>query len=112
MTDILDQDARRASDRAERARAKRASRQFRADVQSVLGTVSGRRVVFAFLQTAGVDSSAYRNNPGAMAHAIGWQDAANWWIEQIRQHCPEREGQMRQEALADSRITDEAPNDE
>lgn len=92
---------------AEARRAERALRaQFRRDVQTVFGTAEGRRVLWAFLDAAGYDVSAYRAEPAAMAHAVGWQDAAGWWINQLRRHCPEREAQMRKEAAHD------APQDE
>lgn len=75
----------------------------RRNVQAVMNTVEGRQTIWAFLQIAGQDISAYREKPQAMAHAVGWHDAAAWWIEQIRLHCPEKEGVMRTEARKEAR---------
>lgn len=112
MTDPLDTEAREQHEAAERKRAKRLYQRERADVQQLLSTDAGRRLVHAFLTDAGEGATAYRNNPQAMAHAVGWQDAASWWLNKIRQHCPEREGQMRNEARLDSQEQDEASNDD
>ena len=112
MTDPLDFEGREASQRAMRAREKRLSKHEQQDIRDLMATEVGRRVVHSFLQAAGLDESQYRNNPGAMAHAVGWKDAGAWWVARIREYCPEREGQMRSEARRDSRITDEGQTDE
>lgn len=103
MTDILDQDARREVERAERQQQKLRAAQLRADVQAVMATESGRRLAWAFLQEAAIDLSPFRLDPTAMAHAVAWQDAGRWWLQQIRDHCPERETDMRAEARRDAR---------
>lgn len=91
--------------REEARRAKFARARFRQAVQAVMGTEEGRRVVQAFMDTACIDLSPYRTEPSAMAFAVGWQDAARWWLAAIREHCPEREAQMRNEAKRDARET-------
>lgn len=111
MTHPLDGDAREQEQRDEKLRAKNAAAQLRKDVQSVLATEQGRRVVWLFLQTAGMDFSPFRTDPVLMAHAVGWQDAAGFWLNLIRSHCPEREAQMRAEAKRDAQ-RDEATNDD
>jgi hypothetical protein len=111
MTHPLDNDAREQEARAEQLRAKVAAAQLRKDVQTVLGTEQGRRLVWLFLQTAAIDVSPLRADPVLMAHAVGWQDAGSHWINLIRSHCPEREAQMRAEAKRDAQ-RDEAPNDD
>lgn len=99
MTDpIEDSEIRQAREDEERRQARLRAKQFRKDVQEVLGTEAARRVLWAFLQTANADGSAYRENSQAMAHAVAWHDAAGWWIHNLRTHCPEREAQMRAEA--------------
>lgn len=111
MTHPLDTEAREQASREERLRARNAETQFRKDVQAVLSTDSGRRVVWAFLQTAGVDATPFRLDPAAMGHAVGWQDAGRFWLDLIRSHCPEREAQMRAEAKRDAQ-PNEATHDD
>jgi len=62
-----------------------------------------RRLLAQFLDTSGIDTSSYRDNPTAMAFTAGWQDAARWWLANIREHCPEREAQLRAEAKREAR---------
>lgn len=106
---MIDDDTRQ---REERQRQRLAAKQFRSDVQAVFGTAQARRVLWAFLQSSGHDVSAYRDNPVAMAHASGWHDAAAWWVDQLRQHCPEREGLMRNEAREAARSEPQDTSDE
>ena len=107
---ILEEQERRERAAAEERRQQRiAARQFREDVQAIMAMPGGRRVVGEFLQAAGADLSAYRDGATPMAHAVGWQDAGRWWLAAIREHCPEREPQMRAEAnKAREGATDEA----
>lgn len=107
---MIDEDDRKARDKAERRRNRLAEQQFRADVQEMMGSPAARRVLNAFIAVAGIDLSAYRDTAHAMTLAVAWQDAARWWLHAIREHCPERETQMRAEANRDARegTTDEA----
>lgn len=109
MNPFEDQEAREAREAEERKQARMRAAKFRKDVQSMLANPDHRAVVWAFLQSANVDGSAYRENSQAMAHAVAWHDAAGWWLDAIRQHCPEREAQMRTEARAadNQELTDE-----
>ena len=111
MTHPLDDDARQESERAARLRAKVLADRTRKDVQAVMATEQGRRLVWDFLRTAGVDSSAFNPESARMAFLVAWQDAGRYWLDLIRSHCPEREAQMRAEAKRDANM-DEAPNDE
>ena len=111
MSHPLDNEAREQQARDEELRAKLLEARRRKDVQAVMGTVEGRRLVFAFLQTAGVDNTPFRSELAAMGHAVGWQDAGRYWLDLIRSHCPEREAQMRAEAKRDAQL-DEAKDDE
>ena len=95
---MLDHDARERREREERLRQRQLDAQFRSDVQAVMALVEGRRVVHAFLETMGVDRPAYRSEPHDMVIAAALQDGARWWVTAIRDHCPEREVQMRAEA--------------
>ena len=109
MSIIDDQQAQERAARLERQRQAVAERQFRADVQQLMGTPAMRRVLGEFLDVTGVDRTAYRSEQAPMAHAVGWQDAGRWWLAAIREHCPEREPQLRAEAnKAREGVTDEA----
>ena len=71
-----------------------------------------RRVVWAFLEAAGLDSYAYRQSPHDMVVAAAIQDNARWWLDAIRSHCPEREAQMRADARkAQQDISTQQDND-
>lgn len=111
MTHPLDDEARAEAQRAERLRAKVLEDRLRKDVQAVMGTEQGRRLVWLFLRTAGADTSPFRHETAAMAFAVGWQDAGRFWLDLIRTHCPEREWQMRDEARRDA-AKDEVANDD
>lgn len=101
---ILDSIDQRAADtKAERLRAQKAQKRFREDVQAFMAEPAHRRVVMEFMQVAGVDASVYQSMPTGMAFRAGWQDAGRWWLAAIRNHCPEREAQMRAEANRDAR---------
>ena len=95
---MLDAEERAQQEREAAKRAKRAAQDFRRDVQGAFGHPEVRRVVWAFLEAAGMDSYAYRQNPHDMVVAAAIQDNARWWLDAIRSHCPERETQMRAEA--------------
>lgn len=85
--------------RAEAARlAKVQAEQFALAFKNVLGTPDARAVLFQFLTDVGADNSAFSTNGMAQSHAIGLQDAARWWITNIREHCPQWEQRMRNEA--------------
>jgi hypothetical protein len=88
----------RDEDRRQEARRQRlAEKEWRADIQTVMRDARVRRIVFTFLQSCGLDATPFNTNAMAQSHGIGMQDAARWWVEQIRAHCPEQEGVMRTE---------------
>lgn len=101
MNDAFEQ--REQKEREQRRREKQAGVQFRADVQEVMKSEAMRRVVSRFLEDSGIERTSFSIEPTVMAHATGWQDAGRWWIAAIREHCPEREAQMRAEANRDAR---------
>lgn len=112
MSFLDDEEARVERDRQDKLDARRADKQLRKDVQEVLSTTGGRRLLWAFLQSAGVDYSPLRQDAASMAHAVGWQDAARWWLDAVRRHCPEKEEQMRAEARRQgSQSAQEGDND-
>lgn len=89
-----DQEARRQAARLDKLRAD----QFRSDFQAVLNMAPARRILNEFLHAVGIDRSAFATNAMQQSHAIGLQDAGKWWLNAIREHCPEKEGQLRREA--------------
>jgi hypothetical protein len=109
MNPLDDQERRDAQDAEERRTARLRAAQFRSDVQAVLAEPAGRRVLWAFLCESGADVSPLRADNLTTGHAIGWQDAAGWWVNAMRAHCPEREAQMRAEARKD--LKQEASDD-
>lgn len=102
----LDDEARREREREDRKRAELRAKQFRKDVQDVFAQPAARRVLAGFLAAANSDGSAYRDSATAAFHAIGWHDAAGWWLDALRQHCPEREPQVRAEGRQEPRDND------
>jgi len=78
---------------------KRRLEQVRADARAVLNTEPGRRLLWEFLQSVNVDGSPFNTNAMAQSHATGLQDAGRWWLNLIRDACPEKEAQMRAEAI-------------
>lgn len=74
-----------------------ANQQVRADIQQVMNLPSARRILYAFMHNMGLDASAFSTNAMAQSRSIGRQEAAQWWLEMIREHCPEKEAQIRNE---------------
>lgn len=107
MKDMFEE--REQAEREEKQRAKLLAQQLRTDMQDLMKLPAMQRVLMAFLLESGIDFTAYRDNANAMAHAAGWRDAGQWWLDLIRQHCPEREGQMRIE-FNKQRARTEAPD--
>lgn len=103
---------REAREKRERDHAKREAAQFRADMQAVMALPEARRVVGAFLGDMGVDRLAYRQTQHDMVIAAAMQDCARWWTTAIREHCPEREAQMRAEARKAAQTAREGTSEE
>lgn len=100
MTHHMDHDrARRQQQDQQRAQAIQDGL-FKKAVQEALGNPNVRLMLWEFLQQMGLDASPFSGNGPAQAHAIGQQDAARWWLNVIRRHCPEREAQIRNEGVA------------
>lgn len=111
---VLDAYANReAEEKARRKAMQYAQQKEREDIVAMMALPASRRLMARFLDTTGIDTTSYRDTPIAMGHASGWQDAARWWLEVIREHCPEREAQMRAEAKREARegATDESDDD-
>lgn len=89
---------RAGKQRKQADRDKERLRIFRDDFKHALSDERVRRVLFTFMQTVGLDASPFNTNAMAMSQTVGQQDAARWWLNAIRDICPEREAQMRAEA--------------
>lgn len=98
MSYLDDQEKRARQERAAQRIAKERAETFRKDVQDVMAIPAMRRLLWDFLEFAGVDRTPYRDEHGAMAFATGSHNAGLWWLAAMREHCPERETAMRAEA--------------
>ena len=85
-------------DQRQEALARLQHQQMVEDIRGALDDQRVRRLLWQFVQTMGLDASPYRAEPADTARAIGRQEAGQWWINAIRDNCPEREAQMRAEA--------------
>lgn len=97
MSDPYDIDARRQAEREAKREAKLRGDLFKADVQQVMKLPAMRRILWAFLNDMGIDQSPFATNAMLQSHGIGKHDAGKWWLNVIRDNCPEREAQMRAE---------------
>ena len=75
------------------------SEQFDKAFRALMGDYGNREVVFEFVSHCKTEDSAMRSDAYFTAHSIGHQDAGRWWLSNIRELCPEREAQMRNEAI-------------
>lgn len=100
MTHPADREAIDQKQREERQTEKWLREQLRADTQQVMNIDAMRRILYLFMGQMNLDGSAFATNAMAQSHAIGMQDAAKWWLNLIRDHCPEKEAQIRREGLA------------
>ena len=103
MTHPADRDAIDAQQREDRQAEKWFQEQLRADVQQVMNMPAARRILWLFMLQTGLDASPFATNAMAQSHAIGMQDAAKWWLNLVRDHCPEKEAQIRREGLAQAK---------
>ena len=106
----FDFDARRQRDREAQRQERRDRELLKADVQAMFNSQSTRRVMAAFLEDMGLDASPFSPNAMTQSHAIGRQEAARWWVQQIRAYCPEKEQVMRierQQAAQEQSTEDE-----
>lgn len=112
MTDRLDPtaDARRRREQARQAAT--ADAVFRKDVLKVMQLPEARRILWRFLQETGHDTSPFSPNAMTQSRAIGLQEAGQWWINVLRDHCPEQESAMRAEARVASLNDEEEGNDD
>ena len=100
MSHPADRDHIDKAEREARNAEKWLQEQLRSDVQTVMNMAPARRILWLFMQQLGHDRSPFATNAMAQSHAIGMQDAVKWWLELIRDHCPEKEAQIRKEGMA------------
>lgn len=114
MSHPLDSESSRRRDRDERKRLADQEEIFRKDFQQLLSTPGARRVLYRFIAEMGLDTSPFNTNAMAQSRSIGLQDAAKWWINAIREHCPEREAMLRIEGKTNALLqrTDEVDENE
>lgn len=87
--------ARKVQEKAEQL----ANQQQRADIQQLMNLPAGRRILYAFMHNMGLDESAFSTNAMAQSRSIGRQEGAQWFLGLIREHCPEKEAQIRTEGM-------------
>ena len=97
MSDPYDIDERRRQEREANKEQKLRADMFKSDVQQVMQLPAMRRILLSFMDAMGFDQSPFATNAMLQSHGIGKQDAAKWWVNVIREYCPEREAQMRAE---------------
>lgn len=97
MSDPYDIEARREQERRAKREQKLRDDLFKADVQQVMKLPAMRRILWSFMEEMGLDQSPFATNGMLQSWGIGKQDAAKWWLNVIREFCPEREAQMRAE---------------
>ena len=95
MAHSLDRNDQMDRDRATRLTQERFEAQFQRDVQAALDNKPLRHILGRFFYEMKLDGSPLNTNGMMQSHGIGLQDAARWWIAVIREHCPEREVQIR-----------------
>lgn len=71
--------------------------EMRQKLKTMLDNPDNRLVVSRFLEDMGIGKSPFSPNAMTQSHAIGKQEAAQWWIDSIRAACPEKELPMRRE---------------
>ena len=103
-------DARRERERRQAEAAEQA--RIRKDVQKVMQLPESRRILWRFLQAVGYERSAFSPNAMTQSRAIGLQEGGQWWIDMIREFCPEQESAMRAEARVASLNNEEDGDDE
>lgn len=114
MTHPLDRDSSIQRERAAKLHGERMDAEFQRDVQTALDSAPLRRILGRFFFEMKLDGSPLNTNGMMQSHGIGLQDAARWWINVIREHCPEREVQIRiewQNAIKQTKLKDKENDD-
>ena len=95
-------DQQRNKNRARAAEkvVRNANEQLASDIRALFKQDATRRVVLQFTESMGADISPFNTNAMMQSRGIGMQDAARWWMDLVREYCPEQEVVMRNEARA------------
>ena len=108
----FDRDAAVAQQREDARLEKFAREQLRADVQQVMNLEATRRILWLFMLHSGMDASPFATNAMQQSHAIGLQDAGKWWLNLVREFCPEKEQQIRRDGMAMAKSRPPATEDD
>ena len=100
MSYMDDQQRNKAKVRAAEKVVRNANEQLASDVRALFKQEAMRRVVLQFAEAMGADTSPFNTNAMMQSRGIGMQDAARWWMDLVREYCPEQEVVMRNEARA------------
>lgn len=100
MSHPVDRVAIDAQQRAERQRQDFIRKQLKADVQQLMNLPAGRRILYLYLQWTGVDESPFATNAMQQSYHIGKGDSGKWWLNLLREFCPEKEIAVRQEGAS------------
>lgn len=73
---------------------------FKKAAQAALADPNVRHILWEFMQQMGLDRSPFNPNAMTQSHNIGKQEAVGWFLNVMREHCPEREAQVRIEGVA------------
>ena len=108
----FDRDAIDAQRRDEVQAEKFARAQLQADVQQVMNLEAMRRILWLFMQQSGLDGSPFATNAMQQSYGIGQADAAKWWVNLVREFCPEKEQQIRRDGMAMAKARPPATEDD
>ena len=98
-----DSDARKA----EQEQARQSDlEQLKQDVEALMATGAGRRIVWRLLESTHVYQTCYRDNPLQMARAEGRRELGLMLLDWITTHTPEHYFTMQKEALNERRERD------
>jgi hypothetical protein len=87
----------------QRAAQERDLEQLKNDVEALMATGAGRRIVWRLLESTHVYQTCYRDNPLQMARAEGRREIGLMLLDWITTHTPEDYFTMQQEALHERR---------
>ena len=80
--------------------------QLKSDVEALMATGAGRRIVWRLLETTHVYQTCYRDNPLQMARAEGRREIGLMLLDWITTHTPEHYFTMQKEAHDERRKRD------
>lgn len=100
----MDPTEARRREKAAQQSAKLDARMLHEDVNALMRQPAMRRVLNRYFAFSGVDASPFSPNAMTQSYAIGKREGGEWWLALIRDHCPEQEVVMRNEARNAARV--------